>query len=41
MCGRELPDYFVALAEPGMGAAFGGLLASMFKRKPKEDENGR
>ncbi|WP_437124326.1 DUF6132 family protein [Alistipes ihumii] len=23
------------------GAAFGGLLASMFKRKPKEDENGR
>ena len=23
------------------GAAFGGLLASMFKRNPKEDENGR
>ena len=23
------------------GAAFGGLLTSMFKRKPKEDENGR
>ena len=23
------------------GGAFGGLLASMFKRKPKEDENGR
>lgn len=35
MCGRELPDYFVALAEFGMGCGVCGLLASMFKESRK------